>query len=279
MLLVPMTDDLSLLLDGASRHALLTARDEQRLMARVERGDRAARDRMVEANLRLVVHFARRIRHDGALTTSDLVQEGAVGLVRAVDRFDRRRGVRFSTYAAWWIRQAMLQAVCEHAAAVRLGEGAVRRIRELRRARAELAGPDGSAPSIGVLAEHLGMAEEEIVALDRARAGCTSLDAPAGDEDGAPLRDLLPDAGADDALVQLEDGERRVELAGALERLDPLGRRVLELRFGLAGEPPRSTREVAAELGRSPAHVRRAEDLALRRLRAAPEADALRQAA
>ena len=252
-------------LDRIAHVPLLTARDERRLAARIARGDRAARERMIEANLRLVVYLARRVRREGhPLTLMDLVQEGTIGLVRAVERFDHRRGVRFSTYAAWWIRQAMLQAVQEHGAAVRLSGPAVRRARDLRRARQELTALRGRGPTTAELAGHLGCGVEDVEALERAAGAYVPLDeGHAVPDTAAPLHD-----GA-----ALE--ERRRSLAVALERLRPRERRVLALRFGLDGARPLTAREAAAQLGTSAGRVRHAEDLALRRLRAQPGIGAL----
>ena len=201
-------DDLDDFLRRIGRVPLLTAEQERRLGRRVQRGDLAARERMVEANLRLVVHLARGLRREGSpLALADLVQEGTIGLVRAVERFDPARGFRFSTYASWWIRQAMLHALAEHRDGLRLSGPAVRRGRELRAAREEL----GPAATRTDLAARLGWSEDEVAALERASAGVVSLDA-AGE-----LAEAAPDTVA--------AGERREDVSRLLAALDARSRR------------------------------------------------------
>ena len=257
-----MADELDDFLRRIGRVPLLTAEQERRLGRRVQRGDLAARERMVEANLRLVVHLARGLRRAGGpLALADLIQEGTIGLVRAVERFDPARGFRFSTYASWWIRQAMLHARAEHRDGLRLSGPAVRRGRELRAAREEL----GPAATRADLAARLGWSEDEVAALERASAGVVSLDV-AG-ETAAP---------ACDPAVE---GERREDVFRLLAALDARSREVIELRFGLAGTPPLTAREVAVRLGTSASRVRHAEERALRRLRALPGAAELSDAA
>ena len=263
------------LLRRIGRAPLLTADDERRLMRRAEAGDDAARERMIEANLRLVLYLARRLPADGpSISLMDLVQEGATGLVRAVDRFEWRRGVRFSTYAAWWIRSAMLQALQESGGTVRLSGPAARRASELRRARAAF----GGDPAHSALAEHLGWSEDEVRDLDRALARAASLDMTAGEDGGWTLGDTRVEPG-EPAEDRLATAELRAPLERALLELPATARRVVELRFGLGETDPLTRREIAKLLGTSPQKVRYAEELALRRLRAQPLLRALGDAA
>jgi RNA polymerase primary sigma factor len=209
-------DGFARFLSEISRTPLLTAAGERELARRIERGDLAAKDRLVQANLRLVVHVAKRYVHpDHGLTLPDLVQEGTVGLVRAAEKFDWRRGHRFSTYATIWIRQSVGRAIGE-----------------------------------------------------KRRRPLVSLDAPLGDGEGATLADLIADDATPgpDARAELEaDG---AEVRQALSALPPRERAVLELRYGLAGDGAATTAETAHRLRLRPQHVRRLEELALRRLRA-----------
>ena len=225
------TDDgLSGFMARIAQTPLLTAAEERRLALAVERGDLDAKDRMIEANLRLVVHVARRYPRDGiGLTLADLVQEGTIGLVRAVEKFDARRGHRFSTYATIWIRQSIGRAIGRHGPGLRLPEAAAR----------------------------AGVPRPRVISLDE----------PAGGPDGARLADLLPDR---DAVAPDEQAAAAIAAEGvrnALVELPPHERRVLEYRYGLEGGGMTSG-ETARALGLRAGEVRRLEALALRRLRA-----------
>jgi RNA polymerase primary sigma factor len=227
----PIDDGLSGFMTRIARTRLLTAAEERRLAIAVERGDLAAKERMIEANLRLVVHVARRYPRDGvALTLADLIQEGTLGLVRAVEKFDPRLGHRFSTYATIWIRQSIGRAIGRHAGGIRVPE---------------------RAAQAGV-----------------ARPRMISLDEPMGGADGARLADLIPDR---DAIGPDELAAASIAAAAvrdALVELPHRERRVLECRYGLEGGPLTSG-ETARALGLRAGEVRRLEELALRRLRAA----------
>jgi RNA polymerase primary sigma factor len=262
-------DDLSPFLQQIARTPLLTPIEEVRLAARVEKGDLAAKDRMVEANLRLVVHVAKRFQRAGhGLTLADLIQEGTLGLVRAVEKFDHRKGYRFSTYATIWIRQAIGRAIGDKGRTIRLPEQVGQRLRTIEREELKLAAELGRDPLPSELAEATNATLPEIVELQQLRRATVSLDEPIGsDDDGASLGDLLPDRTVHDPEIALlaEDVQK------ALEHLPPRERRVIEARYGLSGARPSTPSETAKALRLRPRDIRHLEELALRRLRAAPE--------
>jgi RNA polymerase primary sigma factor len=266
-----MPDELSLFLAQIARTPLLTPAEELQLARRVERGDLAAKERMVEANLRLVVHVAKRFQRAAhGLSLSDLIQEGTFGLVRAVEKFDHRKGFRFSTYATIWIRQAIGRAINDKGRAIRLPEQVVQRLRALEREEGELAVALGRDPLPQELAAALETTTADVVALQELRRSTLSLDEPVGDDDGAALGDLVADRRINDfdAAVQAEDIQR------ALASLPERERRVIEARYGFTGAGPSTPSETARALRLRPRDVRHLEELALRRLRAAPELSA-----
>jgi RNA polymerase primary sigma factor len=272
-------DGLSLYLRRIARTPLLTPADEQALARRIERGDLAAKDRMIEANLRLVVHIAKRYqREDSGLTLQDLVQEGTIGLVRAVEKFDYRRGYRFSTYATLWIRQAVGRALADKGRMVRLPVPVADRVRKLEIAERTLSTKLGAAATEADLALHLEWEIDEVERLRSLGRRAASLDAPLGEEGDSALGHLLATGAPspeDEALVSAE----RAGVAAALCALGATERRVLELRFGLAGEDPHTPAETARALGVKPHQVRQTEDRALRTLGALPAARELLEAA
>jgi len=272
-------DGLALYLRRLARTPLLTAAQELELARRVERGDLAAKDRMIEANLRLVVHVAKRFqREDAGLTLQDLIQEGTIGLVRAVEKFDYRRGHRFSTYATLWIRQAVGRALADKGRVVRLPVPVADRVRKLEIAERVLTGKLGATPSVLELAAHLEWEPDEVERLRGAGRRAISLDATVSDDGETALGDLLP---AD--LPTPEDvalaGAEQAGVAAALERLPAPERRVLQLRYGLGGEAPHTAPETARALGVKPHQVRQVEDRALRTLGALPATRELLEAA
>jgi RNA polymerase primary sigma factor len=264
-------------LASIARTPLLSPADELRLARAVERGDLAAKQRMIEANLRLVVHVAKRFqRADHGLTLPDLVQEGTFGLVRAVEKYDHRRGHRFSTYAVIWIRQAIGRAIEVKGRAIRLPVHMSRRLRELDREERRLLAELGREPSAAELAGALDWLPEEIAHVRDLRRTTVSLDEPVGSPDGSPLAlgaliaedpDRAPDARAAAAAL-------RSDVRAALDLLDPRERAVLTLRYGIDDDPA-TVAETARRLGLRAGDVRRLEELALRKLRAAPETAAL----
>ncbi len=272
-------DGLALYLRRIARTALLTPSQERELARRVERGDLVAKDHMIEANLRLVVHIAKRYqREDSSLTMQDLIQEGTIGLVRAVEKFDYRKGFRFSTYATLWIRQAIGRALADKGRIVRLPIPVADRVRKLEIVERTLATRMGATPTNEELAAEL---EWEIGDVDRLRGQGrrpASLDAPVADEGEAELGDLLAsDAPSpeDEALA----GAEKAGVAAALEHLGETERRVIELRYGLGTEEPHTAAETARALGVKPHQVRQVEDRALRMLGALPATRSLLDAA
>jgi len=272
-------DDLRPFLDAIGRVRLLTATEEVQLARRVERGDFAAKERMIEANLRLVVHNAKRYRrHEdaGALTFADLIQEGTIGLVRAVEKFDHRRGYKFSTYATIWIRQAMQRAIADKARTIRLPVHIADGVRKLRRTEQELGSRLGRDPEPAELALAAELPEAEVLELRRVAQPPVSLETPVGED--ALLGHLLPDLGRapDDEVLETVTGEH---VRDALLQLSPLQRQVLTALFGLEESVPQSPLAAARTLGLTRERVLRLEQEALAVLRRIPEGERLRDAA
>jgi RNA polymerase primary sigma factor len=263
-------DGLALYLRRIARRPLLTPSQEKELARRVERGDLAAKDHMIEANLRLVVHVAKRYqREDSGLTMQDLIQEGTIGLVRAVEKFDYRKGFRFSTYATLWIRQAIGRALADKGRIVRLPIPVADRVRKLEIAERTLTTRLGGTPGNEELAAELDWDLDEVERLRGAGRRPASLDAPVADDGETGLGDML----ASDLPSPEEEamaGAERDGVTAALGQLGPIERRVLELRYGLGDEAPHTPTETARALGVKPHQVRQVEDRALRALGALP---------
>ena len=272
-------DGLALYLRRIARTPLLTPAQEKELARRVERGDLAAKDHMIEANLRLVVHVAKRYqREDSGLTMQDLIQEGTIGLVRAVEKFDYRRGFRFSTYATLWIRQAIGRALADKGRIVRLPIPVADRVRKLEIAERTLATRLGGTPRDEELAAELEWEVEDVERLRGVGRRPASLDAPVADDGETGLGDLLASESPspeDQAIA----GAERDGVAAALGQLGAIERRVLELRYGLGREAPHTPSEAARALGVKPHQVRQVEDRALRMLGALPATRELLNAA
>jgi RNA polymerase primary sigma factor len=258
------TDGLTLFMSRAGRYPLLTAADEVALAKRIERGDVAAKERMINSNLRLVISIAKRYQgHDIPLL--DLVQEGVIGLNRAAEKFDWRRGFKFSTYATWWIRQACQRAISSQSATIRIPSHVHERRLKLARIRAELKTRLEREPTREELAKAAAISLKHVdEALDAAEAP-VSLNQRVGNEDEGELGDLFGDPTAADPAEQAVDSLRRLEVRSSLERLPERERRVLELRFGLDGDPqPLET--IGRELGLSRERVRQVESEAMAQL-------------
>ncbi len=271
------TDSLQLFLHEVQRHTLLTAREEVELAQRVERGDREARDRMVTANLRLVIAVARRYQGMG-LSLLDLIQEGVLGLIRAVDKYDWRRGFKFSTYATWWIRQGIQRALASKTREIRIPENVVELERRVLRVERDLSAALGREPTEDEIAAAAAIAPERLEQLRGVARAVTSLDRPVGPAEETSLGELLPAGGAGpEEIVTVSLGEEKLrEVVGALPGLE---RQVVMLRYGMDGGEPRSLRDVAQLLGLSAQRVRRIEIAALERLAVSREVQALRGAA
>jgi RNA polymerase primary sigma factor len=258
------TDALQLFLREAGRHALLTAAQEVELAKAIERGDAAAKQRMIQANLRLVVSIAKNYRNQG-LPFLDLIQEGTLGLIRAVEKFDWRRGFKFSTYATWWIRQAVARALADKARTIRMPVHIVERLQKMNRAERTLWPQLGRQPTLEEIAEEANLPVEQAREVRAAARASTSLDQPVGDEDDAVFGDFV----AGDGPLPDEQAELNIRSATLLEALLSLPERdrsVLVLRYGLADEDPKTLEEIGRRLGLTRERVRQIEVQSLRRL-------------
>ena len=260
-------DSLGRFLAEIGRYRLLTAAEEVALAKRVERGDLAAKERMVNSNLRLVVSIAKRYRGHG-LPLLDLIQDGVIGLNRAVEKFDWRKGYKFSTYATWWIRQACQRAVANQSDTIRVPVHVQERRQRLRRARQMLEAKTGREPTVAELAEATELKLQHVEeALDAVEAS-VSLNQALGDGDGE-LGDLFADASAEDPAEHAETALARARVRDGLAQLPERERRVLEFRFGLAGGAESASLEhVGKELGLTRERVRQLEAAGLTRLEA-----------
>ena len=271
------TDTLQLFLNEIGRHRLLTPDEEIELARRIERGDLAAKERMINANLRLVVSIAKKYQ-GSELTLLDLIQEGILGLIRAVEKFDWRRGYRFSTYATWWIRQAVERGMDAKARTIKLPINLVRAQRKVARAENALTLKLDRAPTDAEIASEADISLDDLHALRDAARTVTSLDRPLGEEDDASFGDLLPtDAPGPEDEVHISLREQA--LRHALQELPERERTVVALRYGIDGGEPTPLREIGRRLGITPERVRQIESKALGRLGRMRELDALRQAA
>jgi RNA polymerase primary sigma factor len=271
------TDTLQLFLNEIGRHRLLTPEEEIELARRIERGDLAAKERMINANLRLVVSIAKKYQ-GSELTLLDLIQEGILGLIRAVEKFDWRRGYRFSTYATWWIRQAVERGMDAKARTIKLPINLVRAQRKVARAENALTVRLDRAPTDAEIAAEAQISLDDLNALRDAARTVTSLDRPLGEEEDASFGDLLP-ADAPGPEDEVHISLREQALRHALDELPERERTVVALRYGIDGGEPTPLREIGRRLGITPERVRQIESKALGRLGRMRELDALRQAA
>ena len=270
-------DSLQTFLNQASRYALLTAAEEIELAKRIERGDIAAKDRMINANLRLVVSQARRYQGLG-LPLGDLVQEGTLGLIRAAEKFDWRKGFKFSTYATLWIRQSIQRGLANTSRTIRLPTHIEQRERRLARVERDLTAKLSHDPSDEEVAAAADMTVPEILALREARRHVTSLDVPIGDDGDSNLGDFIASERPDPSQ-EAESSELERTVADALGRLTGEERRVVELRFGLRDGRERSIEATSRELGLTRDRARQIEEAAMRSLGDEPALESLREAA
>jgi RNA polymerase primary sigma factor len=277
-LAVATTDALQLFLNEIGRYPLLTAKEEVELAKRIERGDRAAKDRMINSNLRLVVSIAKKYQGHG-LSLLDLIQEGIIGLIRAVEKFDWRRGYKFSTYATWWIRQAVQRGVANKAREIRIPVHIVEREQKMARAERELTLKLGRTPTDAEIARASKVPVKQIEEVRRAARAVTSLDRPIGGENEGTMGELVAGeapAPEEEVTVSLrEDVLRR-----AVGQLPDRQREVVKLRYGLNGDiDPVSLEEIGRRLGITRERVRQIEAEALERLAVNRELEALTEAA
>jgi RNA polymerase primary sigma factor len=258
------TDALQLFLREAGRHPLLTAAQEVELSKRIERGDMQAKQRMIQSNLRLVVSIAKNYRNQG-LPFLDLIQEGTLGLIRAVEKFDWRRGYKFSTYATWWIRQAVARALADKARTIRMPVHIVERLQKLNKAERILWTQLGREPTLEEIAEEASLPIEQAREVRAAAHASTSLDQPVGESDDAVFGDFVA-CSRPAPEEQVECTLRSQALAKALASLSDRERAVLILRYGLDNSEPATLEEIGRRLELTRERVRQIEGQALKRL-------------
>jgi RNA polymerase primary sigma factor len=271
------TDSLQLFLNEAGRYALLTAAQEVELAKKIEEGDKSAKDLLVNSNLRLVVSIAKRYQGHG-LTLLDLIQEGIIGLIRAAEKFDWRKGFKFSTYATWWIRQAVQRGVANKARTIRIPVHIVEREHRISRAERELVATLERAPTDEELADKAKLPVKQVREVRSAARAVASLDKPVGEDDSASFGDLFAsDEASPDEQVEVELTEQA--LHAAVAELSEREQRILTLRYGLGGNAePKSLEEIGKILGITRERVRQLEAEALRRLAVQREIAALQAA-
>src|SRR5215207_1218708 len=271
----PSLDSLRLYLRSIGRVQLLTAEREVALAKRIERGDLYAKQEMVEANLRLVVSIAKGYLGRG-LSFLDLIQEGSLGLIRAVEKFDYRRGYKFSTYATWWIRQAVTRAIADKARTIRIPVHMVEKLNKVVHTERQLVQRLGREPQPEEIAIELEMTPEEVREILRMAQLPVSLEKPIGEEEESELGDFVQDEQAESPFDTASLSLRREDIKKALDSLPERERKVIELRFGLSGDQPCTLEEVGRAFGVTRERIRQIENNTLKRLESLPEAQGLR---
>jgi RNA polymerase primary sigma factor len=274
----PGTDSLRLYLRSIGRVDLLTAEQEVELAKRIERGDMAAKQHMVEANLRLVVSIAKGYLGRG-LTFLDLIQEGSLGLIRAVEKFDYRRGYKFSTYATWWIRQAVTRAIADKARTIRIPVHMIDRMNKVKHAERALVQKLGREPEPREVAAEVEMTVHEVREIQRLNQTPVSLDKPVGDEEDSEIGDFIPDETTEQPFERATETLQRRDIERALDALPERERQVIQLRYGLTGQEPLTLEEVGRAFGVTRERIRQIETNTLRKLKRLPEAQRLRELA
>src|SRR5262245_28154919 len=272
------TDALQLFLKDVGRVDLLTAAQEVELAKRIERGDHRAKQEMVEANLRLVVSIAKRYRNQG-LPFLDLIQEGTIGLVRAAEKFDYRKGFKFSTYATWWIRQAVARALADKARTIRMPVHVVEKLNKIVRSERKLRAELGREPLSAEIARDLDLTPDEVDQIRRTAQSPVSLEKPVGDEEESEFGHFITDESVPLPEEAAEVTLRKETLEKILSQLSMRERRVLELRYGLNGEHPRTLDEVGRAFNVTRERIRQIENQSLKKLRALAESQKLRDVA
>jgi RNA polymerase primary sigma factor len=272
------TDALQLFLKDIGKVDLLTAAQEVELAKRIERGDHGAKQEMVEANLRLVVSIAKKYRNQG-LPFLDLIQEGTIGLVRAAEKFDYRKGFKFSTYATWWIRQAVARALADKARTIRMPVHVVEKLNKIVRSERKLRAELGREPSSVEIARDLDLTNDEVEHIRRSAQTPVSLEKPVGDEDESEFGHFITDENLPLPDEEAETTMRKETLRKILGTLSSRERQVLELRYGLDGQHPRTLDEVGRTFNVTRERIRQIENQSLKKLRALADAVKLRDVA
>jgi RNA polymerase primary sigma factor len=268
------TDGLQLFLKGIGKVRLLTAQEEVDLSKRIERGSIEAKQRMVESNLRLVVSIAKHYRNQG-LPFLDLIQEGTLGLVRATEKFDYRRGFKFSTYATWWIRQAIARSLADKARTIRIPVHVVEKLNRIGRAERKLVTGLGREPTAEEIAEVTGIDAEEVDSIRRSAQAPISLEKPVGDEEQTEFGQLIADERAESPYQRAVEVLTNEALREALENLSYRERRVIELRYGLGDQQPRTLDEVGRTFNVTRERIRQIEHKSLKKLQQLQETQRL----
>src|SRR3954452_5536624 len=271
-------DGLQLFLKDIGKVDLLTAAQEVELAKRIERGDHSAKHEMIEANLRLVVSIAKRYRNQG-LPFLDLIQEGTIGLGRAAEKFDYRKGFKFSTYATWWIRQAVARALGDKARTIRMPVHVVEKLNKIVRSEQKLRAELGREPNAIEIARDLELTSDEVDQIRRTAQSPVSLEKPVGDEEESEFGHFITDETVPLPDEAAEVTLRKETLEKILSQLSPRERRVLELRYGLNGEHPRTLDEVGRAFNVTRERIRQIENQSLKKLRALGDSQKLRDVA
>ncbi|HSC51670.1 MAG TPA: RNA polymerase sigma factor RpoD [Gaiellaceae bacterium] len=271
----PSLDSLRLYLREIGKVPLLTADQEVYLAKRIERGDMAAKTQMIEANLRLVVSIAKSYLGRG-LSFLDLIQEGSLGLIRAVEKFDYRKGYKFSTYATWWIRQAVTRAIADKARTIRIPVHMVEKLNKVVHIERQLVQRLGREPRPDEIAAELEMTTAEVRDILRMAQHPVSLEKPIGEEEESELGDFVEDEQAESPYDTAQVSLRREDIENALASLPERDRKVIELRFGLSGAQPCTLEEVGKAFGVTRERIRQIENNTLKKLESLPEAQGLK---
>jgi RNA polymerase primary sigma factor len=274
----PSLDSLRLYLRSIGRVQLLTAVQEIELAKRIERGDMSAKRHMVEANLRLVVSIAKGYLGRG-LSFLDLIQEGSLGLIRAVEKFDYRRGYKFSTYATWWIRQAVTRAIADKARTIRIPVHMVEKLNRVAHVERQMVQQLGREPDPHEIAAELKVTVREVRDILRVAQMPVSLEKPVGDEDESELGDFVADDATEEPFEAATENLQREDIQRALDVLPERERQVIELRYGLRGHEPLTLEEVGRAFGVTRERIRQIENNTLKKLKQLPEAQRLRELA
>ena len=272
----PSLDSLRLYLREIGKVALLTADQEVYLAKRIERGDMSAKTQMTEANLRLVVSIAKGYLGRG-LSFLDLIQEGSLGLIRAVEKFDYRKGYKFSTYATWWIRQAVTRAIADKARTIRIPVHMIEKLNKVVHIERQLVQRLGREPRPDEIADELEITTEDVHDILRMAQPPVSLEKPIGEEEESELGDFVQDDQAESPFDSASLNLRREDIDRTLDALPTRERKVIEMRFGLSGDQPRTLEEVGRAFGLTRERIRQIEHNTLKKLESLPEAQGLKE--